>query len=260
MKNLLIILLLLAACSKPAPITEPDYPVTRNLVIEQDTMKPVIIAAARGGIKGKPPKPTTPPYEPPTPPTGTGYSCILIDFNGQNVLSQWWNNGAAFNCAPSGLTDVQQAQVLSEARALYAAYNVTITTSEDVYNGANQFKRMRVIVTTTSAWAGQGFSGIAYTGSMTWGDNTPAFVFSDRLYFLEHFVAEITAHEAGHTVGLSHQTEYDNNCNLVSRYKNGAVMGNSMNSVQGQWIYGTTYACNAFQDDNAVLASVLSLR
>lgn len=259
MKNLLIVLLLLAACSKPSTIADPE-PVTRNLVIEQDTIKPVIIDAAKGGVKGKPPKTTTPPYVPPTPPTGTGYSCILIDFDGQNVLSPYWNNSTEFNLGPSGLSTEQKLQILSEVQALYSRYNVAITIDENVYNNANPFRRMRVIVTTTSAWAGQGYSGIAYTGSMLWGDNTPCFVFSDRLYYMEHMIAEIVAHEAGHTVGLSHQTEYDSNCNLVSRYKNGAVMGNSLNSVQGQWIYGTTTSCFTYQDDNAVLTNVFTLK
>ena len=262
MKNLLIILLLLlAACSKPVvidPVEKPEL-LTCKLDVES-------ISAAKGGIPGAPkdkgpkpqPTPTPDPVPTPTPvppTTGTGYACILVDFDGQDVPEGIW--GAALSCLPSGLTNEQITQVLNEVTALYAPYNVFITYDENVYNAANPYKRTRVIVTPTSSWYPAGVSGVGYLGSFTWGDDTPVFVFSDRLYFLPHMIAEIVAHEAGHTFGLRHQTEYDGNCNLVSRYKNGAVMGNSLNSIQGQWIYGTTYACDAYQDDAAVIRSVL---
>jgi hypothetical protein len=147
-------------------------------------------------------------------------------------------------------------EVLNEVRALYAAYNIYITYDEAVYNAANPLKRTRVIVTPTSSWY-TGASGVAYTGSFTWGDGTPAFVFSDRLYYASHYISEIVAHEAGHTLGLRHQTEYDANCVRVSSYKAGAVMGNSLSYPQGSWIYGTTLSCTTYQDDNAMLSSIL---
>jgi len=244
MKKLLLILIIFQSCQK---IQQRKLEIVdeSGLIIEN-------ISDAKGGVKGKP-KPTPQPIPDPVPPppTGSGYSCIFVDSDG-HAATGW---GEVIECASAG--NIDMAQIMSEVRALYANYNVVITDDEAVYNNANPYKRIRVVVTTTSAWKDPAFSGVAYVGSFTWGDNTPCFVFSDRLYFLPHMIAEIVAHEAGHTLGLYHQTEYDANCNLVSRYKNGAVMGNSLNSVQGQWIYGTTYACDAYQDDAAVIRSVL---
>jgi hypothetical protein len=148
---------------------------------------------------------------------------------------------------------------MNEVSALYASYNIYITYYENVYNAANPLKRTRVVVTPTSSWYAGSVSGVAYS-SFTWGDGTPAFVFSDRLYYTSHYVAEIVAHESGHTLGLRHQTSYDASCNLVSSYRNGAIMGNSLNSAQGAWIYGTTVSCTTYQDDNTVLSNLLGRR
>lgn len=255
-------LLVFASCKKTSD-TEETLAVSKEKIVSVCTYEPdAVLLNAR---KRKPTQPTDPteptptptPTPTPPPPTGSGYSCILVDFDGQTVTNGLWNNGSTLNCASSGLSSAQISEVLNEVRALYAAYNVVITYDENVYNAANPMKRTRVVVTATSSWYSSGVSGIAYTGSFTWGDQTPAFVFSDRLYYTPHFVAEIVAHEAGHTLGLTHQTEYDGSCNLVSRYKNGAVMGNSLNSTQGQWIYGTTTSCYTYQDDNSLLRSLL---
>ncbi len=271
MKNIaltaVVCLIVFASCQKTADVdatfaaqTEKTVSVctydAENLLANSKRRKPNSPKPTDTTTTTTPPPTTTDPTPTSPTPTGTNYSCILIDFDGQTVSNTLWNSGATINCAASGLSSSQITEVLNEVRALYGAYNIYVTYDEAVYNAANPLKRTRVIVTPTSAWYG-GVSGVAYTGSFTWGDGTPAFVFSDRLYYTSHYVAEIVAHEAGHTLGLRHQTEYDAYCNLVSRYRNGAVMGNSLNSSQGQWIYGTTTGCNIYQDDNAYLSTML---
>lgn len=268
MKNIaltaIVCLLVFASCKKTAD-TEESLDLQQKTV-SVCTYEPETVMANARRRKPTPipePEPTPTPEPEPTPtptPTGTGYSCILIDFDGQTVSSPYWNGGATMNCAPSGLSASQMTEVLNEVSALYAAYNVYVTYDENVYNAANPLKRTRVIVTATSNWYSSGVSGVAYSNSFTWGDGTPAFVFSDRLYYTSHYVAEIVAHESGHTLGLRHQTQYDTNCSLVSSYRNGAVMGNSLNSPQGAWIYGTTISCTTYQDDNTVLSNLLGRR
>jgi hypothetical protein len=115
------------------------------------------------------------------------------------------------------------------------------------------------VVTPTSSWR-PGVSGISYTGSFSWGDDTPCFVFSDRLYNVSSYIGEIASHEAGHSLGLNHQTEWDANCQLISSYRMGVVMGNSLYVSQGAWTYGPTIACNIFQNDDQVLTNKLGLR
>lgn len=199
-----------------------------------------------GGGKGKPPK------------GGGAYTCFYIDFDGETIKNANWNGGQTLTLAPAELTTEQKAQVMMEVRAHFSPYNVVITDDITIYNAANVNKRMRVIVTPTSGWY-PGVTGVAYTGSLTWGDNTPCFVFSDKLYNGAHYIAEIIAHELGHTVGLRHQGEYNEDCSLKYTYKMGVVMGNSLYVPQGEWIYGTTTCCTCMQDDKAILASVLGL-
>lgn len=270
MKNFLfaagLCLLVLSSCQKTA-VTEEIAAVPKDLTLSVCSYDEDVLMAnlkRRKPTSPTEPTPTEPtptepiPTEPvPTTPTGSNYSCILIDFDGQTVNSPYWNGGGTLNCAASGLSSAAISQVLTEVRAHYAPYNVQVTYDENVYNAANPYKRTRVVVTSSSSWYSAGSSGVAYIGSFTWGDQTPAFVFSDRLYYTAHYVAEIVAHESGHTLGLRHQSAYDGSCNLLSSYKAGAIMGNSLNSSQGQWIYGTTTSCLTYQDDNSVLRTQL---
>lgn len=248
-------LLAFASCKKTL-----DTPANEPLALLRDTTLSVctynaadLLANLNVANARRRPVPTPTPT--PTP-TSSGYSCIFIDFDGQTVRNSYWNGGASLQCAPSGLSADDMNQVLNEVRIHYAAYNVVVTYDENVYNAANPSLRMRMIVTPTSGWY-TGVSGIAYTGSITWGSETPAFVFSDRLYNGAHYIAEIVAHEAGHTLGLRHQSEYNADCTLKYTYKMGVVMGNSLYVPQGEWIYGTTQSCTTFQDDNLVLRNML---
>ena len=193
------------------------------------------------------------------PPTTGNYSCIYLDFAGHTVTSAHWNNGTTFECAPAALTTTQIEYVLDKVRNAFAPYKVVITENESEYLNANRNMRMRIIITPTSAWR-PGVSGVAYINSITWGDGTPAFVFSDRLSNIEHFIGEIAAHEAGHTLGLYHQTVYDQNCNLINPFNPGKIMGNSLHAEYGEWTIGTSHSCTTIQNDNQVLKNKLGFR
>lgn len=212
--------------------------------------------ANTSSAKGRPKNPPTIPGGGTTTPGS--YSCIYIDFDGQVINSTSWNSGQTLNCAAAELGADQKAQVLTEVAAMYAAYKVTVTDNESVYNNANAARRIRIIVTPTSSWYA-GVSGISYVGSFSWGTGVPGFVFSDRLFNGPHYIAEIVSHEAGHTLGLRHQSEYNADCSLKYTYKMGVVMGNSLYVPQGAWINGTTTSCNTFQNDHQMLSAVLGL-
>jgi hypothetical protein len=83
---------------------------------------------------------------------------------------------------------------------------------------------MRVIVTITSEWYGP-VGGTAMVGTFASGDNTPCFVFSERLGFNTKKIGEAVSHEAGHTLGLYHQSHYDASCNKISDYHYGQGAG-----------------------------------
>jgi hypothetical protein len=147
----------------------------------------------------------------------------------------------------------------------FRPFNLNVTTDEAKFTAAPVNKRMRVVVTPTSSWYPAGVGGISYVGSFTWGDNTPAFVFTDRLNSHVKYTSECITHELGHTVGLSHQSKYDNNCTLLTQYNDGLgtgevswapLMGNSYHRNMTGWNNGPTpFGCANTQDNLTIITS-----
>lgn len=191
---------------------------------------------------------------------------IFLDFDGQYVQSTSWNGGMPLACAPSGLTDAQIVEIFNRVSEDFRPFNIDITTDSTKFLAAPLTRRIRIIVTTTSSWY-PGVGGVSYTGSFTWGDDTPGFVFPDKLGpYNTKDVAECCTHESGHTVGLSHQAKYDSSCNLLATYNSGTgtgetawapVMGNSYYRNFSGWYNGPTpYGCAADQDALSIITSL----
>lgn len=189
---------------------------------------------------------------------------IYLDFDGEYVTSPLWNGGTAFNCDAAPLTDAKITEIFNRVSEDYRPFNINVTTDEDVFLAAPLEKRIRVIVTTTSAWT-TGVGGIAYVGSFTWGDDTPCFVFSDRLGNSAKYVGECCSHESGHALGLAHQSAYDASCALTQTYNEGAgtgqsswapIMGNSYYRNMSGWNNGPTpYGCSNVQDNLTIITT-----
>lgn len=190
---------------------------------------------------------------------------IYLDFDGETVSTPVWNNGNTINCAAPALTNAQVTEIFNRVSEDYRPFNINITTDIDVFNAAPFEKRMRVIVTPTSSWFAN-VGGVSFLGSFTWGDDTPCFVFCDKLGPNNpKMVAECCSHESGHTLGLSHQSKYDNGCNLTATYNEGAgsgetgwapIMGNSYYRNMSGWNNGPTpYGCSNNQDNLSILTS-----
>lgn len=191
---------------------------------------------------------------------------IFLDFDGHYVSSSVWNSGLPLSCAPSGMTDLQITEVFNRVAEDYRPFVINITTDSTVFLAAPLTSRMRVIITPTSAWC-PGVGGIAYIGSFTWGDDTPAFVFCDRLGpNSPKMVAESCSHESGHTVGLSHQSKYGADCvTPLEVYSSGfgsgevgwaPIMGNSYYKNMSNWNNGPTpYGCTSTQDNLSIITS-----
>jgi hypothetical protein len=192
-------------------------------------------------------------------------STIFLDFDGHKVTSSGWNSGANIFCAASGLTDPQITEIFNRVSEDFRPFNINITTDSTKFLAAPLNRRIRIIITPTSSWA-PGVGGISYVGSFTWGDDTPGFVFSDRLGPNNpKYIAECCSHESGHSVGLSHQSTYDSNCNLTETYCLGAgsgqvgwapIMGNSYYRNMTGWSDGPTpYGCSNTQDNLTIITS-----
>jgi len=190
---------------------------------------------------------------------------IYLDFDGQTVVGTGWNGGAPLYCAASGMTDAQITEIFYRVSEDYRPFNINITTDSTVFLSAPLNRRVRIIVTPTSGWT-SGVGGISYVGSFTWGDDTPGFVFCDRLGpNSPKYVGECCSHESGHTVGLSHQSTYDANCVLTETYCMGTgsgqvgwapIMGNSYYKNMTGWNDGPTpYGCANTQDNLTIITS-----
>lgn len=188
----------------------------------------------------------------------TASATIYLDFDGHDVNNAMWNYGTPFTCLPAALNDAQIADAFNRVAEDYRPFNVNVTTDINKFLAAPINMRIRVVVTPTSAWYAS-VAGIAYVTSFTWGDDTPCFVFSDRLANDSKRVAEAISHESGHTLGLYHQSAYSNTCTLVSSYNTGVgtgvtswgpIMGNAASKTLTQWNFGPTpNGCSIRQDN-----------
>lgn len=167
--------------------------------------------------KGKP-KPS------PGPPSSA--AVFLLDFDGHIVKNTNWNYIPEIVCSHSNLTHEQQQKILDMVALRYADYNVLVTTDTLVYASANPNKRMRCVITESFEWFGNGAGGVSLINSLTWGNDTPCFVFSNLLGFSTKKIQEAAVHELGHTIGLYHQSAWTADCIKTAEYRIGFIMGN----------------------------------
>jgi hypothetical protein len=189
---------------------------------------------------------------------------LFLDFDGHTVDGTGWNSNGPIYCAPSGLDNTKITSIFNRVSEDYRPFNINITTDSTKFLAAPLNKRMRVIITTTSSWYGNA-GGVAFVGSFTWGDDTPCFVFSALLVNNEKYIAEAAAHEAGHSLGLYHQSAYDANCVKTSEYNGGIgtgeiawapIMGVGYYKNMTLWHNGANpYGCNNLQNDLTILTS-----
>ena len=175
-----------------------------------------------------------------------------------------WNFGTPFAAAPATMTDAQITEAFNRVSEDFRPFNINVTTDLTKFLAAPLDQRIRVIITPTSAWY-PGVAGIAYVTSFTWGDDTPCFVFSDRLINDGKRVAEAISHETGHTLGLHHQSAYTTTCTLTSSYHTGIgsgstswgpIMGNVASKNLTQWNFGPTpNGCSFLQDNLSIITT-----
>lgn len=187
---------------------------------------------------------------------------VFLDFDGHTVEGTSWNGNGPVVCNGANLNGAQITEIFNRVAEDYRPFNINITTDSTQYWAAPATQRTRVVLTTSSSWYGSA-GGVAYTNSFTWGDNTPCFVFTALLKYNVKFISEATSHEAGHTLGLNHQSSYDAICNKTAEYNAGAgageigwapIMGVGYYRNQTLWHYGSNpFGCNYMQDDLDVI-------
>ena len=183
---------------------------------------------------------------------------VYLDFDGQVVQGTAWNWDSTIHAKPSGLSEVAITEIFNRVQEDFRIFNINITTDSSVYAKAPKAKRIRIIVTPTSHWYGRA-GGISFVGSFTWGDGTPAWVFTDVLQNNPKYIGEACSHETGHTLGLQHQSTYNKACKLIHEYAEGKgdgeigwapIMGVSYYKNVTTWTVGTNIeGCSVIQND-----------
>lgn len=189
---------------------------------------------------------------------------VYLDFDGHTVTGTSWNYNGPFACEASGLNNSQITEVFNRVAEDYRPFNLNITTDSTIFLAAPANKRMRVILTVTSSWYGAA-GGVAFVGSFIWGDDNPCFVFSGLLNYNVKNISEATSHEAGHTLGLFHQSSYDANCIKLTDYYAGEgsgeigwapIMGVGYYRNMTLWNNGpNSYGCTNYQSDLDIITS-----
>ena len=189
---------------------------------------------------------------------------IFLDFDGHYVAGTSWNYSGPIDCGASGLDNTKITEIFNRVAEDYRPFNVNVTTDSTKYLSAPATRRMRVIFTVSSSWYGSA-GGVAFVGSYIWGDNTPCFVFTALLGYNTKNISEAASHEAGHTLGLYHQANYDANCVKISDYHSGTGSGeNGWAPIMGVGYYRNftlwnngpnSYGCNSLQSDLTVITT-----
>lgn len=192
---------------------------------------------------------------------------LFIDFDGHTVKGSSWNWAGPIYALPAELNNTAITEIFNRVSEDYRPFNLNVTTDSTVYLAAPFNKRMRIIVTPTSQWYGSA-GGVAYVGSFIWGDETPGWVFSTLLGNSPKVVAEAISHEAGHTFGLHHQSDYNDNCQKIADYAVGTgtgeigwapIMGVGYYRNLTTWHNGTSaLGCNHLQNDLEIIAGPLN--
>jgi hypothetical protein len=208
---------------------------------------------------------------------------IYLDFDGQIVQHPAWQNGNAFTCAPSILTNPQITAIYSIVSEDFKPFNVNITTDEAVFLAANAFSKMRVIFTSTPNWLPNpniylptpDYNGMSISNSFFAGNNTPSFVFETELfsYYNERDLADLCSHQLGHTLGLHDIAQFGtSNCATPINYFHpplgfgetdwAPIMGDPYYSDNSRWVLGSKSVgpCTNIEDQLAILVTGLGYR
>jgi len=204
---------------------------------------------------------------------------IYLDFNGHSISNTAWNSSYGISVINSpaydldgipgsfNTTELNNIQTIWKLVAEdYAGLDVNVTTQEPVTDKMTRATSddntfgVRIVITrdfTTSTTSPCNCGGFAYVGvfSSTSEFYKPAFVFFNNLGNAKN-VAEASSHEAGHTLGLSH--DGTTTTGYYSGHGTGEtgwapIMGVGYNKNLVQWSKGEYANANQKQDDYLVM-------
>jgi len=120
---------------------------------------------------------------------------LLLDFFG-GYTPTW--GGIAYS-VPAAANNTTIKDLWKRVAEDYQPFNINVTTDIKVYQAAPANSRQRCCFTDTPVTA----AGVAYFGSWNWGNDTVCW----SVYNTGKNGGEVGTHEAGHTLGLGHDTQ-----------------------------------------------------
>jgi PKD repeat protein len=201
---------------------------------------------------------------------------VYLDFDGHVISGTAWNGADGplyarpfdLDGSPSTFSEGERAaiaEIWHRVAEDLAPFDIDVTTEEPPAFDSNTG---RVLITRSSDEYGTAMpystaGGVAYVGvygSSNYAYYSPALVYYNNLAKATTYIAEASAHEFGHNLGLSH----DGNGSTTyyaghgSGYTSWApIMGNSYYNNVTQWSNGEYSGANNTQDDVALIASKL---
>lgn len=166
---------------------------------------------------------------------------IYIDFDGENVTGGAWGT---VNAAATNFNDADIEKVWYIMAEDFSPYQINVTTIRSVYDNANINSRQMVIFNETFPFRG----GVASFNTYNNGDNDPCWVNTTGIINSVWLAANVGSHEAGHTLGLSHDGS-----SASGPYWNGhgtfnVIMGGCNRDI-AQWSIGEYQNSDNVEDD-----------
>ena len=202
---------------------------------------------------------------------------IYLDFDGHHVYDTGWNDlnfnqtiGApGFDLDGDELTyNAREIQVIEQVWAQvaedFAPFDLDVTTeSPSILSLQAGKEAIRVLISSNvdalsgRTWMPQG-SGVAYMNSWWYQNDTPVWVFANKLGGNAKLIAESVSHELGHAFGLRHdgvgEEEYfrGHDSDEVSW---APIMGLGYHQLLTQWSRGEYADADNHEDDIQIIAS-----
>jgi len=191
---------------------------------------------------------------------------IFLDFDGHDASTTVWGSGngnAPISRAydtdgnPSTFSNAERQSIQfiwGRVAEDYLQYDIDVTTEDPgvaaLKNlGTGRYGVRVVIGGDWSDWFGQSAGGVAYLFSFDDAEDLPCLVFPKSLSDNEKNIAEACSHEAGHTLGLSHDGQ-TTGVEYYAGHGNWApIMGVGYDHPIVQWSKGEYASANNTEDD-----------
>lgn len=202
---------------------------------------------------------------------------VYINMLGYEISGTAWDQGTRYaqpfdlDGDPGAFSDSEKTAIVEIWHRVaedYAPFDIDVTTEPPATFGPNTG---HILVTKSVDAAGNTMpssssGGVAYLD--VWGNSNfetyqPALVYYDNLGGNPDFIAEASAHELGHNLGLSH--DGTSSSSYYSGHgprsvKWGPIMGTAYRTDISQWSRGAYPDANNTQDDIAILIAHLDNR